>query len=219
MIGTRRVKRWWGRCGIHGSGDVRGTVASLNHETARRKLKNTPEPWRKQQWCISQMNGEFVADVEEALDLDSEPYDPSLPVVCFDETSTQLLAPISDQSAKTLAGPTGTTQVGRLRISRCWRPQPLSVPRTPGRPAHAILDKSGTNQAITAYATRRNAAGVGINWRFGTDAARIRFHRLYRRFFQRCLSASVAEAKAPAKRQTPRIRCQRFSIHTDAPAP
>ena len=38
------------------------------------------------------MNGEFVAAMEDVLDLYAEPYDPDRPVVCFDETSTQLLA-------------------------------------------------------------------------------------------------------------------------------
>ena len=38
------------------------------------------------------MSAEFVANMEEVLDLYAEPYDPRRPVVCFDETSTQLLA-------------------------------------------------------------------------------------------------------------------------------
>jgi len=40
------------------------------------------------------MNGEFVAAMEDVLDLYGEPYDPNRPVVCFDETSTQLLADV-----------------------------------------------------------------------------------------------------------------------------
>ena len=40
------------------------------------------------------MNGEFVAAMEDVLDLYAEPYDPHRPVVCFDETSTQLLADV-----------------------------------------------------------------------------------------------------------------------------
>ena len=42
------------------------------------------------------MNGEFVAAMEDVLDLYAEPYDPSRPVVCFDETSTQLLADVRE---------------------------------------------------------------------------------------------------------------------------
>ena len=38
------------------------------------------------------MSAEFVANMEDVLDLYAEPYDPRRPVVCFDETSTQLLA-------------------------------------------------------------------------------------------------------------------------------
>ena len=38
------------------------------------------------------MSSEFVAAMEDVLELYAEPYDPRRPVVCFDETSTQLLA-------------------------------------------------------------------------------------------------------------------------------
>ena len=38
------------------------------------------------------MSAEFVAAMEDVLDLYGEPHDPQSPVVCFDETSTQLLA-------------------------------------------------------------------------------------------------------------------------------
>ena len=34
--------------------------------------------------------------MEDVLDLYAEPYDPQRPVVCFDETSTQLLADIRE---------------------------------------------------------------------------------------------------------------------------
>ena len=45
---------------------------------------------------IPRMNGEFVAAMEDVLDLYAEPYDPDRPVVCFDETSTQLLADVRE---------------------------------------------------------------------------------------------------------------------------
>ena len=38
------------------------------------------------------MSADFVANMEDVLDLYAEPYAPQKPVVCFDETSTQLLA-------------------------------------------------------------------------------------------------------------------------------
>ena len=38
------------------------------------------------------MSAGFVANMEDVLDLYEEPYDPRRPVVCFDETSTQMLS-------------------------------------------------------------------------------------------------------------------------------
>ena len=38
------------------------------------------------------MSDEFVACMEDVLDLYAEPYDPKRPVVCFDETSKQLVS-------------------------------------------------------------------------------------------------------------------------------
>lgn len=38
------------------------------------------------------MNAEFVAAMEDVLDLYAEPYDPKRPKVCFDETPKQLIA-------------------------------------------------------------------------------------------------------------------------------
>ena len=54
--------------------------------------KNALKPWQKKEWCIPKVSAEFVAHMEDVLDLYAEPYDPKRPVVCFDETSTQLLA-------------------------------------------------------------------------------------------------------------------------------
>ena len=74
-----------------------GLVESLSPETVRLRLeRNTLKPWRKQQWCIPKVSGEYVAAMEDVLDLYAEPYDPERPVVCFDETSTQLLADIRE---------------------------------------------------------------------------------------------------------------------------
>lgn len=38
------------------------------------------------------MSAEFVACMEDVLDLYEEPYDPNRPVVCFDETTKQMIA-------------------------------------------------------------------------------------------------------------------------------
>jgi hypothetical protein len=43
---------------------------SLSHETVRRRLaENDIKPWRKDMWCIPQVDGEYVARMEDVLDL------------------------------------------------------------------------------------------------------------------------------------------------------
>src|SRR5882762_7729525 len=65
---------------------------SLSRETVRRRLaENELKPWRKDMWCIPQVDGEFVARIEDVLDLYAEQPDPKRPVVCFDESPTQLI--------------------------------------------------------------------------------------------------------------------------------
>src|ERR1700737_241074 len=65
---------------------------SLSHETVRRRLaENGLKPWRKDMWCIPQVDGEYVARMEDVLDLYAEAPDPTRPVVCFDESPVQLI--------------------------------------------------------------------------------------------------------------------------------
>ena len=42
------------------------------------------------------MSADFGAHMEDVLDLYAEPHNPERPVVCFDETSTQLLADVRE---------------------------------------------------------------------------------------------------------------------------
>jgi hypothetical protein len=49
------------------------------------------KPWQKKAWCIPAASPEFVAAMEHILDLYQRPYDPKRPVVCFDESSKQLI--------------------------------------------------------------------------------------------------------------------------------
>jgi len=60
---------------------------SLSRETVRRRLaENHLKPWRKDMWCIPQVDGEYVARMEDVLDLYAEPPDSKRPVVCIGET-------------------------------------------------------------------------------------------------------------------------------------
>jgi len=65
---------------------------SLSRETVRRRLaENDLKPWRKDMWCIPQVDAEYVARMEDVLDLYAEEPNPKRPVVCFDESPTQLI--------------------------------------------------------------------------------------------------------------------------------
>jgi transposase len=65
---------------------------AVSRETVRRRLaEDDLKPWRRDMWCIPQVDGEYVARMEDVLDLYSEPADPKHPVVCFDESPTQLI--------------------------------------------------------------------------------------------------------------------------------
>src|SRR5919199_1529393 len=64
----------------------------LSRETVRRRLaENELKPWRQKMWCIPEVNGEYVARMEDVLDLYAEAPDPQRPVVCFDESPIQLI--------------------------------------------------------------------------------------------------------------------------------
>ena len=78
--------RWWSW----------GGALPIPRDGAAAPEKNALKPWQKQEWCIPQVSAEFVAHMEDVLDLYAEPYDPQRPVVCFDETSTQLLAEVRE---------------------------------------------------------------------------------------------------------------------------
>ena len=68
---------------------------SVSRETVRRRLaENDLKPWRKDMWCIPQVDAEYVARMEDVLDLYAEEPDPKRPVVCFDESPTQLIGEV-----------------------------------------------------------------------------------------------------------------------------
>ena len=58
----------------------------------RSNEKNEIKPWLVKEWCIPEAGAEFVAKMEDVLDVYQQPYDPVRPVVCIDETSKQLIA-------------------------------------------------------------------------------------------------------------------------------
>jgi hypothetical protein len=50
----------------------------------RRLAENDLKPWRRDMWCIPQVDADYVARMEDVLDLYAEAPDPKRLVVCFD---------------------------------------------------------------------------------------------------------------------------------------
>jgi transposase len=83
-------------------------VETISRETVRRRLEESDlKPWREKMWCIPKVDAEFVARMEDVLDLYAEPPDAMRPVVCFDEKPVQLLDEVRAPMP---------TQPGQLRL-------------------------------------------------------------------------------------------------------
>ena len=53
--------------------------------------KNEIKPWLVKEWCIPEADAEFVAKMEDVLEVYQRPYALLRPVVCIDETNKQLI--------------------------------------------------------------------------------------------------------------------------------
>ena len=241
-----------------------GLASSMSHEGVRKRLKKTFSS-RAEAGVIPKVSAEFVANMEDVLDLYAEPYDPQRPVVCFDETSTQLLAETRPSLPPRPGLPLRQDYEYRREGTRnlflaCeplagWRQVAVTQRRTMQDFAHqmrwlvdeaypevpvvrVVLDNLNTHRAASLYETfpaadarriakrlefhytpkhgswlnmaeiefsvlsrcclkqrlpdedalgrevqalvrERNAARVGIKWRFKTQDARSKLHRLY----------------------------------------
>ncbi len=138
------------------------------------------------------MSAEFVACMEDVLDLYAEPYDPERPVVCFDETSKQLLAekrsPIPPKPARRERYDYEYQRNGtRNLFMLCeplagWRHVAVTERRTMvdfAQQMRWLADEETLSGEIAALEAERNQAGATIDWRFSTVDARVKLHHLY----------------------------------------
>ena len=86
-------------------------------------------PWKNKAWRIPEVSGEFVARMEDVLDLYEEEYDAERPVVCFDETSKQLIG----HTRTPIAAEPREVGAHRLRVQAQRQSQPVYVLRAEGR--------------------------------------------------------------------------------------
>ena len=71
---------------------VRTGHKQVSRETVCRRLaEQSVKPWQRKMWCIPRVDAEYVARMEDVLDLYGEAPDPRRPAVCFDETPVLLI--------------------------------------------------------------------------------------------------------------------------------
>ena len=125
----------------------------ISRETVRRRLaENELKPWRRDMWCIPKVDAEFVARMEDVLDLYAEEPPPERPVVCFDESPTQLIgevrAPIPAQPGQLERFDCEYRREGTrnlfvfLDVHRGWRQVKVTERRTSQDFAHCMRELS-----------------------------------------------------------------------------
>src|SRR3954468_15939908 len=74
------------------AGRAGGGGHRLRRDSAAGAQKNELKPWLKEQWCIPpEADAEFVAAMEDVLEVYHRPYDERRPLVALDEASKQLV--------------------------------------------------------------------------------------------------------------------------------
>ena len=121
---------------------------SLSRETVRRRLaENDLKPWRRDMWCIPQVDGEYVARMEDVLDLYAE--------AARSQASGGLLrrepGPADRRGAPAYPGRAGPTRTLRLRVSPQRHRQPVRLPRRPS----SLAQCQGSPSSRTAKRLRQ----------------------------------------------------------------
>jgi len=130
--------------------------AALSRETVRRRLEeNDLKPWLRDMWCIPQVDGTYVARMENVLDLYAETPDPTRPVVCFDESPIQLIGevrqPIPAEPGKPERYDCEYSRKGTANLfvfvdaHRPWREVKITDQRTAADFAHCMRDLADTH--------------------------------------------------------------------------
>ena len=86
------------------------------HTIGRRLAENDLKPWQRKMWCVPRMDAEYVARMEDVLELYTPPPAPGTAVVCVDETPRQLIG----RGAGDAPGGPRPARSERLRIPPQW---------------------------------------------------------------------------------------------------
>lgn len=64
------------------------------HTVGRRLKENDLKPWQQKMWCVPKIDAEYVARMEDVLDLYTHPPATGTAVVCVDESPRQLIGEV-----------------------------------------------------------------------------------------------------------------------------
>jgi transposase len=64
------------------------------HTIGRRLAENDLKPWQQKMWCVPKIDAEYVARMEDVLDVYTRPPAPGTAVVCVDESPRQLIGEV-----------------------------------------------------------------------------------------------------------------------------
>jgi hypothetical protein len=160
-------------------GHVSGPVCAAPWPLAL--AENDLKLWRKDMWCIPQVDGTYVARMEGVLDLYAEAPDPTRPVACFDESPTQRIGEVRQAIPASRGSPSAmTASIGATGRSTCsckhasWLNMveiEIGVLRSQCLDRR-IGERERLVSEIAAWEQQRNTEGARITWMFTTERAR-----------------------------------------------
>jgi transposase len=125
--------------------------SGLSRETIRRRLaENELKPWQQKMWCVPKVDAEYVARMENVLDLYASTPTRKHPVVSFDESPVQLIGESREPVAASPGRPAridyeyrrnGTANLFVfLDVHRPWRHVKITDHRAAGDFAECMRD-------------------------------------------------------------------------------
>jgi transposase len=125
------------------------------HTIGRRLQENALKPWQRKMWCVPKIDADYVARMEDVLDLYRTPPVPGTAVVCVDETPRQLIGEVRTPSPAAPGRPArcdyeyrrnGTANVFLfLDAHRPWRHAKVTTRRTACDFAECLRDLVDTH--------------------------------------------------------------------------